>query len=315
MRKFISVILLFCLLACGCSRKDTQEGIALPFGAADIESVDAYYYLENFSDSGRKKTVTDSGNIEYLYTTFRSLSLREDSADPDQYGANISAYRFHLSDGRTYLVVYEGYGIKDGILTTEDMDSYFTTADINGVWTNLTVDAEGCPAGELPVPCREAPASETTAPRVYTGEEAEVHQRVMDFFAVKQLDFFSEEDHSFAEYFLPELRETLDQQLYSKVFRFEKLVRRDILDDLTEEKLNAVITDITVTGDTAYVTAYEGYGYLLKSANGVESGRVISFAFTCEKTDGQWLISHIETDNELIEGVVDGLEDVDEYFG
>ena len=50
----------------------------------------------------------------------------------------------------------------------------------------------------------------------------------------------------------------------------------------------------------------ETYEYELAAADGKISSRGTELIITCEMIDGEWFISGIETDNDLIEGHVAG---------
>lgn len=311
MKRIIIISIIFILLFTGCDASSVPEPLGLPFSSDDVISLDAYYYQKNFMDSGRKKSVTKSESIHAVYSALYSLNTFSGDTSAAEYAPRfayaISAYRFHLTDGTVYEIIYEEFENNYGIVTSQDRNPYFTSADISNLWFSLAEDATGCPAVELPVPYREDSVLETTAPKVYIGEETAVHQLVMDFFSVKHQDFLSDEDHSPTEYFVPELRDTLDQQLYMKVFRFEKLVCSSIRDRVLWEKFHANVNAIELSGDTASVSAFELYEYELSNANGVESSRGTSFTISCQKIDGEWYITEIETDNELVEGIVDGV--------
>ncbi len=44
----------------------------------------------------------------------------------------MTAYRFNLTDDSRFELIYEGYGVKNGVLTILDNNiSYFTAADLN----------------------------------------------------------------------------------------------------------------------------------------------------------------------------------------
>lgn len=127
---------------------------------------------------------------------------------------------------------------------------------------------------------------------------------ISDFITLKQEDFQSETHLDMEEYFVPELRDSLEEQTFWKVFRFEKLIRMQ--QSFIWETFDFDIQDIQVDGDKANVIAFESYEYQLEKSNGMSSGRGTTLYFTCEKVEGEWLIQSIDTDNELIEGHVSG---------
>lgn len=305
MKKCIVMILALLFLLCGCQQYSVREGVDFPFDYEEITSVEAYSHA-----SLQKKNVTQELQIQSLYATFRYLQLK---TGPIEYRdhAQVSSYRFYLADGTTYELVYEENGVKSGILTTQNMDPHFTSADLSGLWDNLDADAVECTSEELPALMRENPAS---AAAVQSDDQEAIRQLILDFFDTKQLDFVSVEDHSISEHFTPLTRQNLDILPFARVFRFEKLVRCDIADTILEEAFEVTVSDISVSGDTASAAAVEVYTYLLEDAGGTDSVRTTNYIFSLVKSDGEWKINYIETDNEDIEGLIEGIGDVDAYF-
>ena len=153
------------------------------------------------------------------------------------------------------------------------------------------------------------PQAETTSTNETVLESIEtddilLERLISDFITLKQEDFQSETHLDMEEYFVPELRDSLEEQTFWKVFRFEKLIRMQ--QSFIWETFDFDIQDIQVDGDKANVIAFESYEYQLEKSNGMSSGRGTTLYFTCEKVAGEWLIQSIDTDNELIEGHVSG---------
>lgn len=153
------------------------------------------------------------------------------------------------------------------------------------------------------------PQAETTSTNETVLESIEtddilLERLISDFITLKQEDFQSETYLDMEEYFVPELRDSLEEQTFWKVFRFEKLIRMQ--QSFIWETFDFDIQDIQVDGDKANVIAFESYEYQLEKSNGMSSGRGTTLYFTCEKVEGEWLIQSIDTDNELIEGHVSG---------
>ena len=153
------------------------------------------------------------------------------------------------------------------------------------------------------------PQAETTSTNETVLESIEtddilLERLISDFITLKQEDFQSETHLDMEEYFVPELRDSLEEQTFWKVFRFEKLIRMQ--QSFIWETFDFDIQDIQVDGDKANVIAFESYEYQLDKSNGMSSGRGTTLYFTCEKVEGEWLIQSIDTDNELIEGHVSG---------
>ena len=153
------------------------------------------------------------------------------------------------------------------------------------------------------------PQAETTSTNETVLESIEtddilLERLISDFITLKQEDFQSETHLDMEEFFVPELRDSLEEQTFWKVFRFEKLIWMQ--QSFIWETFDFDIQDIQVDGDKANVIAFESYEYQLEKSNGMSSGRGTTLYFTCEKVEGEWLIQSIDTDNELIEGHVSG---------
>ena len=144
---------------------------------------------------------------------------------------------------------------------------------------------------------------ETVVERAET-DDVLLERLIYDFITLKQEDFQSEAHLNMEEYFVPELRDSLEEQTFWKVFRFEKLIRMQ--QSLLWETFDFEIQDIQIDGKTATITAFDFYEYQLEKSNGMSSGRGTTLYFTCQKIGMDWLIQSIDTDNDLIEGHVSG---------
>ena len=68
-------------------------------------------------------------------------------------GAAVTSFRFNLSDGTSYDLIYACYGVKNGELKSEAGGfKYFTSADIGSYWNNLNTDLEAIPINESELP-------------------------------------------------------------------------------------------------------------------------------------------------------------------
>ena len=122
--------------------------IRFPFEVNDVESVDAYHYYTDPSKA-EKKIISDSDTITYLYDKLDSIMFQEKDIE-NQATHNVAIFRFDLTDGTKYEIVYVGYGVKKGELTTSDGYNYFTTADIGGLCINLPGETVPADESELP---------------------------------------------------------------------------------------------------------------------------------------------------------------------
>ena len=130
---------------------DTPVKIDFPFGVEDVESVTMYHY-DGVPTSAEKKVVVAEKDIKTLYDAFKGLSLKDKTAE-ETAGADVTSFRFNLSDGSSYDLIYTCYGVKNGELKSEAGGfKYFTTADIGSYWNNLNAEVEAAPASESELP-------------------------------------------------------------------------------------------------------------------------------------------------------------------
>lgn len=122
--------------------------LQVPFEESEIESLEAYHY-DGVPVAAEKKLVTGAEDITYLYETFRDLLLQEKEVE-ELTGASVTSFRFHLTDGTAYEIIYVGHGVKSGKIKTSGGSSYFTSADIGQIWKNLSYEAEPVSETELP---------------------------------------------------------------------------------------------------------------------------------------------------------------------
>ncbi len=137
------------LLLIGCSKEDEKK-INFPFEASDVKNVEMFNY--DIPTSAKKKVVTETADIEALYNKFALLSLSTKKAE-ELTGAAVYSFRFNLSDGTDYELIYIANGIKNGILKSPTADfEYFTAADIGWNWAYLNEDYVAVPAMESELP-------------------------------------------------------------------------------------------------------------------------------------------------------------------
>lgn len=138
-------------------------------------------------------------------------------------------------------------------------------------------------------------------------EMNKLEELVLTFLSTKEKDFQSEAHLNLAEFFIPDVRDSLETQLSWKVFRFEKLVRYSICQNILWETFDANVAEIILDGDLATVKAYEYYEYELSTADGIISSRGSLYTFNCQKIDEDWFIVSIETNKSDIEGLVEDI--------
>ena len=126
--------------------------IDFPFELSEVETVEMFHY-NGAPVNAEKKNVTESKDIKNLYVTFSELQLQNRKTDITAVGSSVTSFRFNLSDGTNYELIYVGYGVKDGELFSGTGNfRYFTSADIGWYWRWLNESYEAMPASveELP---------------------------------------------------------------------------------------------------------------------------------------------------------------------
>ena len=149
MKKYIALVLaLVCVLGLvGCNNKTVN--IDLPFEVGNVESIEMYHFV-GAPVSAEKKVIVEEETIEFLYNLFVGLDLTNKTVK-ETTGAEITSFRFNLSDGTSYELIYGCYGVKTGNLKSSTGNfEYFTSADIGSYWNNIDLEAVAVEESELP---------------------------------------------------------------------------------------------------------------------------------------------------------------------
>ena len=139
----MAVMLCFTLTAC-----NEEENIDFPFELSSIENVEMFRFI-NPADA-EKKVITKSEDIEEIYQTFESVSLKDKTTEPTA-GGSVTSFRFNLSDGTSYEVIYSEVAVKAGrVITTGMEQDFFTSADIGAFWGSYDYEVTTASEDELP---------------------------------------------------------------------------------------------------------------------------------------------------------------------
>ena len=123
--------------------------IDFPFEVEDVESVEMYHY-DGVPASAEKKVVVAENDITDLYHMFENLSLTDKQVE-EIIGADVTSFRFNLSDGTNYELVYVCNGVKNGKLKSSTGNfEYFTSSDIGSYWSNMDLESVPVKESELP---------------------------------------------------------------------------------------------------------------------------------------------------------------------
>lgn len=149
MKKLLALVLaLVCVLGlAGCNNKTVN--VDLPFEVGDVENVEMYHFV-GVPVSAEKKVIVEEETIKSLYDMFERLDLSNKAVE-ETSGSEITSFRFNLSDGTSYELIYGCYGVKTGNLkSTTGNFEYFTSADIGSYWHNTDLEAVAVEESELP---------------------------------------------------------------------------------------------------------------------------------------------------------------------
>ena len=147
MKKLMATILviIMCIAMSACGQ---TKNIEFPFEVSDIESVATYRY--NVPADAEKKILTESEDIEEVVNVLSGITLKDKKTE-EYTGATVTSFRFNLTDGTSYDVIYVAEAVKSGTLSFPGDDTkWFTSADIGGLWDIGDSDAVKAEMSELP---------------------------------------------------------------------------------------------------------------------------------------------------------------------
>ena len=145
--RILIALLILMMGLVGCNGETVN--IDFPFEVGDVENIEMYHYA-GVPVSAEKKVVVAETDITDLYNMFEDLSL-EDKQVEETTGADVTSFRFNLSDGTNYELIYVGNGVKNGKLKSSTGNfEYFTSSDIGSYWSNIDLEAVPVEESELP---------------------------------------------------------------------------------------------------------------------------------------------------------------------
>ena len=113
MKKLIALVLaVVCVLGLvGCNNKTVN--IDLPFEVGDVENIEMYHFV-GAPVSAEKKVIVAEETIKNLFDMFEAiLELKVERKPLEQ---RPTSFRFNLSDGTSYELIYGCDGVKTGNL-------------------------------------------------------------------------------------------------------------------------------------------------------------------------------------------------------
>lgn len=139
----MTIMLCFALTAC-----NEKVSIDFPFEVSNVKNVEMFHFI--VPADAEKKVITESKDIEGIYRTLESISLKDKATEPTG-GGSVTSFRFNLSDGTSYEIIYSAVAVKSGrIITTDMKQDFFTSADIGANWERYNYEIITVPEDELP---------------------------------------------------------------------------------------------------------------------------------------------------------------------
>ena len=124
--------------------------LKLPFEVGEVENIEMFHY-DGVPVNGEKKVVTKAEDIEALYEKFLLLEVQDRKVE-ELTGASVTSFRFNLSNGQKFDIIYSGYGVKNGTIKIDNGATYFTMSDIGWNWEFLNQEYEAVPVRESELP-------------------------------------------------------------------------------------------------------------------------------------------------------------------
>ena len=116
-----------------------EVNLEFPFEIKDVDNIEMYHYVGT-PGKVEKKVIESEQDIKTLYEKLERISYQLKKAD-EVVGGETTSFRFNLSDGTMYELIYRDYGVKNGILMSPTHGfEYFTSADIGWNWQYLNED-------------------------------------------------------------------------------------------------------------------------------------------------------------------------------
>lgn len=143
--KMILLTALICICLTGCGK---STAVTLPFEKSDVASIEMYRFV--VPASAEKKEITETEEIANVYSTFSNLKIIDKETE-SLTGSTVTSFRFRLSDGTNYEIIYTSEAVKSGrVQLGEESKDYFTSADIGSLWENCQQESVKADESELP---------------------------------------------------------------------------------------------------------------------------------------------------------------------
>ena len=94
--------------------------------------------------NAQQKWITEAEDIHYIYNLLSAEILISSKSTDFSNQTDTLYITFCHTDGTGYTVKYQAFGVKKGIISSDDWEgfSYFTPSDICWIWGQLAKDYE-----------------------------------------------------------------------------------------------------------------------------------------------------------------------------
>ena len=136
-------VLLSILLFSACNSPKESHGIPLPYSLDDIKTVELIHHTGNPSNA-QQKWITEAEDINYIYNQLSTDILVSNQSTDFSNQTDTLYITFHHSDGTGCTIKFQSFGVKKGIISSNNWVSfsYFTPSDICWIWGQLAKDYE-----------------------------------------------------------------------------------------------------------------------------------------------------------------------------
>lgn len=144
--KLLYAVVVALLLLSGCAGR---EEIEFPFAVSDVDYIEMYRYT--VPADAQEKVVTEMEDVEKFYDSFSGRVISPKETEDDTAGGTTTSFRFNLSDGTEYEVLYiYGEGRTGTIRFMSGEKEYAASADIAALWEECECEPRDVHESRLP---------------------------------------------------------------------------------------------------------------------------------------------------------------------
>ena len=131
------------MLLAGCNFTEESHGLPLPCSFDQIETIELIHHTGDPSRAQQKR-ITEEEDIRYIYNLLATNILVSNKSTDFSNQTDTLYITFCLTDGTGCTVKFQSFGVKKGIISSDDWDafSYSTPSAICWIWGQLAEDYE-----------------------------------------------------------------------------------------------------------------------------------------------------------------------------